>query len=965
MPLASQIELPERYRVTRHIASGGMASVWEVEDLLLGRVVAVKVLGAHYAADPSARERFQREARTAAQVSAHPNVVTIYDIGEHGDDAFLVMEYFSGGTVAARLKAAREEGEVVDRDTVLGWLREAAAGLDVAHEAGIVHRDVKPANLLLDAQGRLAVADFGIARLGSDTQMTQTGQVLGTAAYLSPEQATGEPATPASDRYALAVVAYELLSGERPFNAAAPAAQLLQHAEQPPPRASEAAARPAEGRRRRPQARAGEGSRRAAGDGDGSRRRARARALGRRRAGRHDAADGARGGGPGARARQAGARAGSQAGPARAGRGASAEPAPPPQPAPAPPRPARGRDGVPLAAVLAVAVVIVGVVVGLALRGADNNQQRAGNPSRTQTSGAEQKTTPAPAAPAEEPQAAGASQSSGDGSSSPSALNDRGFALINAGDYAGAVEPLRAAVQGYRDAGQTSELGYNFALYNLGVALNRSGNPAEAIPFLEERLLNPNQKGTVKRELAAAQAKLGGGKTTKAKDGRRRVAAVAGTHPDGQFRFDNPPPRRYPRSMAGGRWGVIAGIGLALLAGPVAARADAAATKRQATAPGHVVTPPPTLRRVQQGTALRLDPLRRDSSYRDTFLREFDQLTPENEMKMQTLQPRRGVFDFRAADEMVAFARKHDRRVHGHALVWGLQVPLWLIDHGLTENLNVTLPPLSVPDLPKPLGPPVNDLLTLLSGWTREELLGIMRGHIDTVMRHFGNDVAEWDVVNEPMAENGALANNVWRRFIGDDYVELALRAARAANPRAKLFINEYAVESSTAKRAGLLALVRDLKARGVPLDGVGLQYHTHIQGFHDEATLADTIRRFAALGVEVQITEMDVGTSLLAGSREQRLARQAEAYGAAARACNAVLACSAFTTWGITDRVSWLGASEMPLLFDAQYQPKPAYGAVRSSFAQRSARTARRARRMPRPAPSGRVSVRKTTRTS
>ena len=197
MPLASTIELPERYRVARHIASGGMASVWEAEDLLLGRVVAVKVLGAQYAADPAARARFQREARTAAQVSDQSHVVTIYDIGEHENDAFIVMEYFAGGTVADRLRAARNDGERVDRETALRWLGQAAIGLDVAHAAGIVHRDVKPANLLLDAQGRLAVADFGIARLADDTQMTQTGQVLGTAAYISPEQAMGRPATDA------------------------------------------------------------------------------------------------------------------------------------------------------------------------------------------------------------------------------------------------------------------------------------------------------------------------------------------------------------------------------------------------------------------------------------------------------------------------------------------------------------------------------------------------------------------------------------------------------------------------------------------------------------------------------------------------------------------------------------------------------------------------------------------------
>ncbi|MDP8967194.1 MAG: serine/threonine protein kinase, partial [Actinomycetota bacterium] len=225
MPLASHIQLPERYRVTRHIASGGMASVWEVEDLLLGRVVAVKVLGAQFAADAGARARFAREARTAARAADHPHIATIYDIGEHGEDAFIVMEYFSGGTVADRLRDASSAGRRVPRDSALRWLREAASGLDHAHAAGIVHRDVKPANLLLDGRERLAVGDFGIARLADDTHMTQTGQLLGTAAYLSPEQALGQPATAASDRYALAVVAYELLTGTRPFAGGPPTAQ--------------------------------------------------------------------------------------------------------------------------------------------------------------------------------------------------------------------------------------------------------------------------------------------------------------------------------------------------------------------------------------------------------------------------------------------------------------------------------------------------------------------------------------------------------------------------------------------------------------------------------------------------------------------------------------------------------------------------------------------------------------------
>src|SRR4051795_1580533 len=229
------IGLPDRYRVTRRIAGGGMATVYACEDQVLRRLVAVKVLAPHLAADPAYRERFQREARAVARVSDHPHVVTIYDIGEHDGTAFITMEHFPGGTVADSLRSGRP----IPEPTVLRWLDEAASALDHAHGAGIVHRDVKPANLLLDANGRLAVVDFGIARMATDSGMTATGTVLGTAAYLAPEQAMGEPATAASDRYALSVVAFELLTGEKPFNAEHFAAQARAHVEDDPPRASE------------------------------------------------------------------------------------------------------------------------------------------------------------------------------------------------------------------------------------------------------------------------------------------------------------------------------------------------------------------------------------------------------------------------------------------------------------------------------------------------------------------------------------------------------------------------------------------------------------------------------------------------------------------------------------------------------------------------------------------------------
>src|SRR3954447_3076213 len=229
-----RISLPNRYRVVRHLANGGMASVWEAHDELLDRDVAVKILAPHLGEDERARKRFQREARAAAGLSSHPNVVTIYDVGEHRDRVFMVMEIMRGGSVADRLRS----GAAIPHATALRWLRDAAGALDAAHAAGVVHRDIKPANLLLDERDRLAVADFGIARLAWEDQLTLTGQVLGTAAYLSPEQAMGEAATAASDRYALAVVAYELLTGTRPFEAEHFAAQARAHVEDPVPPAS-------------------------------------------------------------------------------------------------------------------------------------------------------------------------------------------------------------------------------------------------------------------------------------------------------------------------------------------------------------------------------------------------------------------------------------------------------------------------------------------------------------------------------------------------------------------------------------------------------------------------------------------------------------------------------------------------------------------------------------------------------
>jgi serine/threonine-protein kinase len=224
-------QLPERYREPQLLARGGMADVYRATDDELGRPVAVKVLAARYANDESLRRRFSREALAAARLSGNPNIVTIFDVTAHDGRPMIVMELLPGGSLEQRLT----RGVPCAPRQVLDWLEDAAAAIDAAHAAGVVHRDVKPGNLLLDDHGRVKVADFGIASAAGLDSFTRTGTILGTAGYLSPEQARGEQSGPASDRYALAVVAWELLTGRRPFEAETPAAEAAAHVQAPVP----------------------------------------------------------------------------------------------------------------------------------------------------------------------------------------------------------------------------------------------------------------------------------------------------------------------------------------------------------------------------------------------------------------------------------------------------------------------------------------------------------------------------------------------------------------------------------------------------------------------------------------------------------------------------------------------------------------------------------------------------------
>jgi serine/threonine-protein kinase len=226
--------LGARYRLTERIAGGGMGEVWRAEDDVLGRDVAVKILRREYADDPTFLERFRAEARHTAGLS-HPNIAAVYDFGEGKDgrdgSPYLVMEYVPGeplSTVVSR------EGRLAP-DRTLDVIGQAALGLQAAHDAGVIHRDVKPGNILVTPDGAVKITDFGIARATNSVPLTQTGAIMGTAYYISPEQASGQSVSPASDIYSLGVVAYECLTGRRPFDGDTPVGVALAQVSQEPP----------------------------------------------------------------------------------------------------------------------------------------------------------------------------------------------------------------------------------------------------------------------------------------------------------------------------------------------------------------------------------------------------------------------------------------------------------------------------------------------------------------------------------------------------------------------------------------------------------------------------------------------------------------------------------------------------------------------------------------------------------
>ncbi|CAM4143266.1 endo-1,4-beta-xylanase [Vibrio agarivorans] len=288
-----------------------------------------------------------------------------------------------------------------------------------------------------------------------------------------------------------------------------------------------------------------------------------------------------------------------------------------------------------------------------------------------------------------------------------------------------------------------------------------------------------------------------------------------------------------------------------------------------------------------------------DPQFRETLIREFNQITPENEMKFGYVQPQRGVFDFEKPDQLVDFAQEHDMVVKGHALVWHIQNPKWLEE---TE-------------------------------WTKEELTKVLEEHIHTVVGHYKGRVLYWDVVNEAFDDQGGFRDTLWYRTLGEDYIEMAFRFAHEADPDAILFYNDYSSEGMTAKSNAIYRHVEMLVERGVPIHGVGTQLHLTADNSIADSSIARNIERISDLGLDMHFTEIDVRIRDNDGA--MGLQDQADKYEMLMKLAAYYPEVDMFTTWGIGDRYSWVphwfNGYGRALMFDENFEKKPAYDAVQS----------------------------------
>ena len=303
---------------------------------------------------------------------------------------------------------------------------------------------------------------------------------------------------------------------------------------------------------------------------------------------------------------------------------------------------------------------------------------------------------------------------------------------------------------------------------------------------------------------------------------------------------------------------------------------------------------------VPLGTAVQLGYLQKDAGYAAAVGSGiFSTFSPENELKMEWVQPDEGRWNFAPADALVDWAVAHRMSVRGHTLIFGKQTPSWVGRLLFPKDVDQAL-----------------------------------QTEVRTVMGRYKANIHEWDVVNEAFDDYGHWRSNAFYNALGPAYVDHAFIAARQTDPTAKLYYNEYNADVANAKQAAVVKLVAHLASQHL-IDGVGLQLHTAIGHAPTHDALLATMKQYASMGLDVEITEMDVDArgDGQAASLPDRLAQQAEVYRAAASACAESPNCKRFTVWGVGDKYSWLGADRVPLLLDANFQPKPALGVVRQTL--------------------------------
>jgi Beta-1,4-xylanase len=309
------------------------------------------------------------------------------------------------------------------------------------------------------------------------------------------------------------------------------------------------------------------------------------------------------------------------------------------------------------------------------------------------------------------------------------------------------------------------------------------------------------------------------------------------------------------------------------------------------------------VRSIAIGAAANIDAFHTDATYKQLLGQEFDMLVPENVLKMYVTHPSIDVFDFSQADELLSFAQQHNMQVEGANLIWSNQVPAWIMQ----------------------------------GNYDREELLGIMKDYIMNVVGHYKGKIPAWTVVNEPLDTDESNQTSIWERVIGPDYMDYAFRWAHEADPQAKLYLNEFGVETQSEKTDRYYNLVEGLVKRGVPISGVGFEDHLDITQSYPLPQMVATMQRFAKLGLQVQITEADVMLQNSTAAITKKFQQQAQAYANLIYACQTVKQCNAVIIWGITDRYTWIATlthhPDQPLLYDDQYRPKPAYNAVKAAL--------------------------------